>query len=62
MARSFARDWENLYGHPIVLLETFVDSERFLGTCYRAANWIHVDQTTGRGKDDLTHTPKVINL
>jgi hypothetical protein len=55
MTRTLSRDWENLYGHPIVLLETFVDSERFRGTCYRAANWIHVGQTTGRGKDDLTH-------
>jgi len=57
LARTLARDWENLYGHPIVFLETFVDSERFRGTCYRAANWIHIGQTTGRGKNDLTHKP-----
>jgi hypothetical protein len=55
MARTLPRDWQSLYGHPIVLLETFVDSERFRGTCYRAANWVHLGQTTGRGKNDLTH-------
>lgn len=55
MARTLARDWQSLYGHPVVFLETFVDTERFRGTCYRAANWIHLGQTTGRGKDDLTH-------
>jgi len=51
MARRVARDWERMYAHPIYLLETFVDPERFRGTCYRAANWIVVGQTTGRGKD-----------
>ena len=39
------------------LLETFVDPERFRGTCYRAANWVVVGRTTGRGKNDLTHKP-----
>jgi hypothetical protein len=51
MAKRVPRDWERMYGHPIYLLETFVDPERFRGTCYRAANWIVVGQTTGRGKD-----------
>jgi hypothetical protein len=51
MARRIARDWERIYAHPIYLLETFVDPERFRGTCYRAANWMVVGQTTGRGKD-----------
>jgi hypothetical protein len=46
-----------VYGHPLYYLETFVDPERFRGTCYRAANWIVVGRTTGRGKDDLTHRP-----
>ena len=46
-----------LYGHPIYFVETFVDPERFRGTCYRAANWILLGQTTGRGKDDQTHRP-----
>jgi hypothetical protein len=51
MAKRVSRDWERIYAHPIHLLETFVDPERFRGTCYRAANWIVVGQTTGRGKD-----------
>lgn len=57
MARRLSADWQQLYGHPIYLLETFVDRSRFGGTCYRAANWTVVGQTTGRGKDDLTHRP-----
>lgn len=56
-ARQVSADWSELYGHPIWLLETFVDRERFRGTCYRAANWIHLGVTTGRGKDDQTHKP-----
>lgn len=51
MAKRVPRDWERMYAHPIYLLETFVDPERFRGTCYRAANWIVVGLTTGRGKD-----------
>jgi len=50
-------EWERVYGHPIYFLETFVDRGRFGGTCYRAANWIHLGQTTGRGKDAPTHKP-----
>jgi len=57
MARRISRDWQEVYGHPIYMLETFVDTERFKGTCYRASNWIHLGQTTGRGKNDLTHKP-----
>jgi hypothetical protein len=57
MARVLARDWERIYGHPIYFLETFIDPERFRGTCYRAANWISLGLTTGRGKDDQTHHP-----
>jgi Druantia protein DruA len=48
-------DWERLYGHPVWFAETFIDPDRFRGTCYRAANWIPMGRTTGRGKDDLTH-------
>lgn len=55
MVRRLSADWEQLYGHPIYFAETFVDPERFAGTCYRAANWVHLGRTTGRGKDDLTH-------
>jgi Druantia protein DruA len=50
-------DWEALYAHPIYFLETFVDPERFRGTCYRAANWKLLGETTGRGKDDQTNRP-----
>ena len=57
MARQISRDWERIYGHPIYFLETFVDPERFRGTCYRAANWVMVGRTTGRGKDAWTHRP-----
>jgi hypothetical protein len=57
IARRVAADWEARYGHPVYWLETFVDPARFRGTCYRAANWIVLGQTTGRGKDDLTHRP-----
>lgn len=52
LARQLPRDWEHRYGYSPVLLETFVEHERFRGTCYRAANWIHVGQTQGRGKLD----------
>jgi hypothetical protein len=54
MARRLSDDWEALYGHPIYYLETFVDQERFKGTCYRAANWVHLGQTTGRGIKEKT--------
>jgi hypothetical protein len=57
MVTVLARDWERLYGHPIYFLETFVDPARFRGTCYRAANWVVLGRTTGRGKWDLTHRP-----
>jgi hypothetical protein len=57
MARQISQDWERIYGHPIYLLETFIDPERFRGTCYRAANWVLLGRTTGRGKDDQTHRP-----
>jgi len=54
MAHIVPQDWERLYGHPVVFLETFVDPTRFAGTCYRAANWIGLGRTTGRGKNDQT--------
>ena len=57
VARMLSRDWERVYGHPVYFLETFVDPQRFGGTCYRAANWIFLGRTTGRGKDDRTHQP-----
>jgi hypothetical protein len=49
-ARALPAHWEERYGYRPVLLETFVESERFTGTCYRAANWTCVGWTQGRGK------------
>jgi len=54
VARLLSQDWERLYGHPIYYLETFVDPARFRGTCYLAANWIALGQTTGRGHNAPT--------
>ena len=51
ISRRIARDWETKYGHPLYLLETFVERGRFRGTCYKAANWEHVGETTGRGRN-----------
>jgi hypothetical protein len=55
MARQLPHDLEQVYGHGLSFLETFVDPERFRGTCYRAANWNALGRTTGRGKDNQTH-------
>jgi hypothetical protein len=52
IVRRIASDWQKKYGHPLYLLETFVEKERFKGTCYKAANWIHVGETTGRSRND----------
>jgi hypothetical protein len=52
VSRRICSDWEERYGHPVHLLETFVDTELFRGTCYRAANWIYVGQTKGRTRND----------
>ena len=51
-ARRLPKDWHDRYGYSRLLLETFVDSERYAGTCYRAANWLLVGYTKGRGKLD----------
>jgi hypothetical protein len=52
IARCVSPDWQAKYGHPIHLLETFVDTDRFAGTCYQAAGWIYVGQTQGRSRQD----------
>ena len=57
LARQLPHDWQQRYGYRPVLLETFVENPRHRGTCYKAANWIHVGQTTGRGKKSLQHQP-----
>ena len=57
MAAQISDDWQQMYGHPIYFLETFVDPERFRGTCYRAANWALLGRTTGRGKQSNSYVP-----
>jgi len=57
MARRLAGDWEAIYHHPVYFLETFVDPERHRGTCYRAANWVVMGRTTGRGNNCPTKRP-----
>lgn len=59
ITRRLRADWEAKYGHPVYLVETFVEAERFLGTCYRAANWLAVGHTQGRGRYDRAHTRRV---
>ncbi len=54
MAIILQKDWESAYGHSIYYLETFVDTKRYLGTCYKAANWIYLGNTTGRGIKEKT--------
>jgi hypothetical protein len=48
--RRLSQDWQTAWGHPVHLAETFVDTARFEGTCYRAANWTYLGQTAGRTK------------
>lgn len=55
IAQRIDADWQRRYRHPIYLLETFVQQDRFRGTCYQAANWIHVGQTTGRTRQNQRH-------
>lgn len=55
MARRLPQDWQHRYGYRPVLMETFVQTPRYRGTCYKAANWVRVGQTSGRGKLDVTH-------
>lgn len=55
VTKIISADWLRYYHHPVYYLETFVDSEQFLGTCYKASNWIYLGNTTGRGKNDHTH-------
>jgi hypothetical protein len=57
MARQLPADWQRIYGHPVFFLETFVDPARHRGTCYRAANWIVLGETFGRGHRCPTRQP-----
>jgi hypothetical protein len=57
--RRLSRDWERKYGHPIALVETFVERDRFAGTSYRAANWVCLGSTAGRSRQDRYSTLQV---
>jgi hypothetical protein len=57
--RRLSSDWEEKYGHPIYCLETFVEQGRFKGTCYKAANFVCVGKTAGRGRDDVACKAKL---
>jgi hypothetical protein len=59
VCRRLPADWRAAYGYAPVLVETFVETSRFTGASYRAANWVHVGQTTGRGKLDRHHRNQV---
>ena len=55
LVRRVRADWQVKYGHPVHALETFVESDRFKGTCYRAANWLRLGSTQGRTRNDRNH-------
>ena len=57
--RRLSQDWQRKYRHPILLVETFVERDRFAGTSYKAANWIRIGSTTGRSRQDRSHTLRV---
>ncbi|MCK4419471.1 DUF4338 domain-containing protein [Candidatus Aerophobetes bacterium] len=59
VARRISSDWIKRYSHPIYMLETFVEKERFRGTCYQAANWTYVGESKGRSRNDRYKTLKV---
>jgi len=59
VVKRIVSDWYDRYGYEPVLLETFVEKERFTGTCYKAANWISVGDTKGRGKLDVRNERKL---
>lgn len=52
VVRRLRADWPRKYGHPVYLVETFVQADRFTGACYQAANWVHVGRTQGRSRQD----------
>jgi hypothetical protein len=54
--RRLSADWQQRYGHPIWLVETFVEEQRFSATSYKAAGWIRVGETTGRTRQDSKHS------
>lgn len=61
IAQRIDADWQQRYRHPIYLLETFVQQDRFRGTCYQAANWVRVGQTTGRTRQNQRHRDNAVH-
>jgi hypothetical protein len=59
VAKRIRSDWQKRYGYRPVLLETFVEKDKYSGACYRAANWIYLGETTGRGRMNRTNKPEV---
>jgi hypothetical protein len=57
VTNALSGDWERMYSHPVYFVETFIDPGRFRGTCYRAANWVPLGRTTGRGKASNSYIP-----
>jgi hypothetical protein len=57
--RRLSAEWQAKYGHGVVLVETFVERDRFRGTVYRAANWQHIGSTQGRTRQDRNYTLRV---
>jgi hypothetical protein len=57
--QRLARDWQVRYGERVLLVETFVDTSRYEGTCYRAANWVDLGLTQGRGRQDRERTAQL---
>jgi hypothetical protein len=57
--RRLSADWQKKYCHPIVLVETFVEQQRFAGTSYQASNWLRLGTTTGRSRQDRQRTLQV---
>jgi len=55
ITRRIINDWQRKYGHGLLLLETFVEIDRFRGTCYKAANWRYAGLTKGRSRNDRCH-------
>ena len=55
VVKRISDDWKRYFNHPVYYLESFVDTERFNGTCYKASNWLYLGNTTGRGKNDHSH-------
>lgn len=62
IARRISMDWLFKYGHPVYLLETFVEARRFQGISYQAANWVYVGKTQGRGRNDRHHNSSRISI